>query len=463
MAFGKDETINGLAVAYIGGGSRMWAWELMRDLALEPRLSGEMLLYDIDYDSAKANEAIGNGLAGRPETAGSWHYRAVASLKEALSGADFVVISILPGTFDEMESDVHAPEKYGIYQSVGDTVGPGGVLRSMRTVPMYVEIAQAIQAFCPSAWVINYTNPMTVCTRALYRVFPGVKAFGCCHEVFGVEELLAKMLEAECGIPGVRRSEIRTNVLGVNHFTWFDKVSYKTMDLMPVFKAFSEKYTDSGYACRESDNDAGNTFRNRFRVSFDLFRRFGVIPAAGDRHVAEFMPPWYLKDPETVQKWGFALTPVSDRKAKRARLIAQGASIVSGAEQFRIAPSGEEGTLQMKALLGLEDAVTNVNMPNVGQTPGLPDGAVVETNAVFGRDSVRPVFAGRLPDAVHAMVLKHAVNQEMLVEAGIRKDIGLAFHAFLNDSLMTLGITDAERLFAEMVENTKPYLDGWKI
>ena len=92
---------------------------------------------------------------------GKWHYETCGSLKEALTGTDFVVISILPGTFDEMAVDVHLPERLGIYQSVGDTAGPGGMMRALRTIPMFVEIAQAIKAYAPEAWVINYTNPMS--------------------------------------------------------------------------------------------------------------------------------------------------------------------------------------------------------------------------------------------------------------------------------------------------------------
>lgn len=102
-----------------------------------------------------------------------------------MTGADFVVISILPGIFDEMEFDVHLPERLGIWQSVGDTAGPGGMIRALRSIPMFVEIAEAIKAYSPDAWVINYTNPMSLLVKTLYTVFPEIKAFGCCHEVFG--------------------------------------------------------------------------------------------------------------------------------------------------------------------------------------------------------------------------------------------------------------------------------------
>ena len=166
---GKAENVK---IAYVGGGSRGWAWGLMSDLASCEDMEGDVYLYDIDFEAAKANEIIGNKYKELENAKSKWNYLAAKTPKEALTGADFVVISILPGTFDEMESDVHAPEKYGIYQSVGDTSGPGGIVRAMRTIPMYEEIAGYIKEYCPDAWVISYTNPMTLCIKTLFRVFP---------------------------------------------------------------------------------------------------------------------------------------------------------------------------------------------------------------------------------------------------------------------------------------------------
>ena len=188
-----------LKIAYIGGGSRGWAWGLMSDLAAADDMSGSVYLYDIDLEAAKRNEVIGNKVKELKDCKSPWDYKAVETIGEALQGADFVVISIIPGTFDEMESDVHAPEKYGIYQSVGDTTGPGGLIRALRVVPMFEEIAGAIKEYCPEAWVINYTNPMTVCVKTLYRTFPEIKAFGCCHEVFGTQRCAERRYPCQCG------------------------------------------------------------------------------------------------------------------------------------------------------------------------------------------------------------------------------------------------------------------------
>ena len=196
----KNNKVSDVHIAYIGGGSRGWAWTFMTDLAMEPDMSGTIRLYDIDEKAAKANEVIGNHLSSRPEVVGKWKYETYSDIKDALTGADFIVISILPGTFDEMEVDVHMPERLGIYQSVGDTAGPGGIIRALRTIPMFVDIAKAIEAYAPEAWVINYTNPMSLCVKTLYHTFPGIKAFGCCHEVFGTQKVLKGIAEEKLGI-----------------------------------------------------------------------------------------------------------------------------------------------------------------------------------------------------------------------------------------------------------------------
>lgn len=455
----SDEVSREIKIAYIGGGSRGWAWRLMTDLALEKDLRGTVKLYDIDYEAARNNEIIGNKISSKPETVGKWNYKAVETLDEALYGADFVVISILPGTFNEMYSDVHAPEEYGIYQSVGDTTGPGGLIRGLRTVPMYVEFAEGIKKNCPDAWVINYTNPMAICLKTLYEVFPGIKAFGCCHEVFGTQELLADVVRHYVGEgKDISRRDIKVNVLGINHFTWFDKASYKSIDIFPLYREFIERYYDEGYE-REKGRWERDYFASANRVKFDLFRRFGLIAAAGDRHLAEFVPYLYLTDVESVKKWKFSLTPVEWRIKNRERLVELSKEFASGQREVPLLPSGEEGVMQMRSIFGLDTFVTNVNLPNKGQIPNLPKDAIVETNAVFTRDDVRPVFAGELPSDLASIMIRHISNQELIVRAGLERDINLARRAFLNDpAIERLSASKANELFNKMINNTKEYL-----
>ncbi|TYT23443.1 alpha-glucosidase/alpha-galactosidase [Dictyoglomus thermophilum] len=451
--------MDNVKIAYIGGGSKGWAWKFMADLALEESFSGEVRLYDINFEAAKTNEIIGNRISEQKDAKSKWRYRAVKEIGEALDGADFVIISILPGTLDEMEVDVHLPEKYGIYQAVGDTPGPGGVIRSLRTIPIYIEFAEAIKKYAPSAWVINYTNPMALCVRTLYVTFPKVKAIGCCHEVFKIPKILSLMLKEKEGI-NADPSEIKQNVLGINHFTWVDKISYKNKDLLPVYGEFAEKYYEEGFE-EEKDRWKRDYFASANRVKFDLYRRYKLIAAAGDRHLAEFFPAnWYLENPERVREWKFSLTPVSFRREQAKELYEMSQKLAKGEMEFPIKPSGEVGVQIMKALLGLSDFITNVNYPNVGQMDNVPQDVIVETNVYITRDSIRPIYAGKLPNDVNSWVLRHIMNQEMILEAVLNKDLELAFRAFYNDPIVEskLDFDTARKLFKEMIEGTKRYL-----
>ena len=457
-----DKKASNVKIAYIGGGSRGWAWGLMSDLASCEDMSGDVFLYDIDNEASKANEIIGNKYNELDGAKSKWSYHAVETPKEALTDADFVVISILPGTFDEMESDVHTPEKYGIYQPVGDTTGPGGIVRAMRTIPMFEVIANYIKEYCPDAWVINYTNPMTLCVKTLYAVFPEIKAFGCCHEVFGTQGLLGYVIEEYLGETAIRE-EIKVNPVSVNHFTWLTSASYHGIDLFPYYKQFCDKYSD-GLPIKADNNWMNNHFSSQFKVRIDLFRRFGYIAAAGDRHLAEFCPgKWYLESPERVHEMKFALTPVSWRKKDLADRLEKSRKLVSGELKPEINQTGEEGVNQMRALLGLCDLVTNVNIPNVGQIPNLPLGAVVETNAAFRSDEVTPVMAGPIPTKIFPLVSRICAEQEAVFDAIARRDIDAIFEAFASDPLVTCDIKSARKMFNEMVENTKKYLKDYNI
>ncbi len=457
----KDNRADGLQVAYIGGGSRGWAWGFMTDLAMDEQLSGCVRLYDIDRSAAQRNEIIGNCLAQQEGVKSKWTYSVSDSLKEALTGADFVVISILPGTFEEMRSDVHLPERVGVWQPVGDTVGPGGFMRAMRTIPMFVEIGEAIRDYAPDAWVINYTNPMSLCVRTLYEVFPQIKAFGCCHEVFGVQKLICQMLEDEYGIKA-QRQEIFTQVTGINHFTWVTRATYKGMDLMPLYAKYAEKYAD-GYDKGGDDNWMNSNFTSAQKVKFDLFRRYGAIAAAGDRHLVEFLPPWYNDCPETCTKWKYNLTKVDWRIGDLKERMQRSDDLIAGKEKLDLSGSGEEGHLLLKAILGLGDLLSNVNVPNRGQIPNLPLGSVVETNALFGYDRIEPVHAGPIPANILPLVARHIYNQENTLRAALTCDRALGFTTFMNDPQMAkVSLEDGQKLFDDMLENQRKYLPkGW--
>lgn len=452
-----------IKIAYLGGGSKQWARVFMTDLALAGDIEGEIALYDIDIEAAIRNQKIGAQINKAPETVSQWQYKVYRSIEDALCDATFVAISILPGTFEEMRTDVHAPEKYGIYQSVGDTAGPGGVLRSMRTVPIYEFFADKIKLICPDAWVINFTNPMSICTKTLYDVFPEIKAFGCCHEVFHTQDFLCDILEDATGLKATRK-DLYTEVSGINHFTWLTSAKYHNIEIIDFLDDYIKKNFEQGhYEHGPADQYKTDTFAYANRVKMDMYLRYGALGAAGDRHLAEFMNnSWYLNSKEQVEYWKFALTTVDFRIKQQQERIEESIQLARGEKPVEIKKSDEAAVDMMRAILGMTTIISNVNMPNTGQMPDYPMGAIVETNAIFSNDTVRPIVAKPLPTAVKNLVLRCLYNVEDLYEGIKARNLDQIFSAFVNQPLCSkLTIEQARTLFYTMTCNTRTYLDEY--
>ena len=204
------------------------------------------------------------------------------------------------------------------------------------------------------------------------------------------------------------------------------------------------------------------------RVKMDLFNRYGLVAAAGDRHLAEFMPgDEYLNNPETVESWDFGLTTVKWRKEDLERRLARSARLAAGEEEIELKPTGEEGILLIKALCGLTRVVSNVNIPNTArQITNLPAEALVETNAVFERDAIHPIVAGSVPENIKELLLPHLENHELIMEASLDFDKEKVVKAFMNDPLVKgkkCSEADVRALVDDMIANTIKYLpDGWK-
>ena len=447
-----------LKIAYIGGGSRLWARKLMNDFALCPDLTGEVALYDIDMDSARLNEELGNWMQKQAGVVSTWKYLATSTLEETLRDADFVIISIQPGPLSLMAEEIKLAEEYSLYFPVGDTTGAPGLMRGVRSVPIFKQFGEAIAGICPNAWVINYTNPMSICTRILTRVVPELKVFGCCHEVFGTQELLVRIASQYLKIEPPSREEIKVNVLGINHFTLVDSATYQDHDLLEILRHHLDqpgtlrKYSQAEV---ESWND---WFHSAEQVKFTLFKHFGILPAAGDRHLVEFLPG-FVRSPETLFEWGVIRTPVSWRIKRWTDAPQQTHNLIDGTTPFSLEPSGEEGINMIRALLGLGDMVTNVNLENVGQISNLPLGAIVETNAHFSQGTIRPLSAGALPEGFAPLINQHIANQEMIIESVLGGNQDLAFQAFFNDPTNHLPIDMAWEFFNKMLqlgENVDP-------
>lgn len=447
-------------IAHIGGGSRYWARDLLSELAQSADLTGSVDLYDIDEGAALRNVAVAGAIFSRPEARARFRVRTVRRLKDALQRADFVILSIEPGPITHRYADLEIPARYGIAQPVGDTTGPGGIMRALRTVSVYTDFAQQIAKYCPKAWVINYTNPMTLCTAALYAAAPGIKAFGCCHEVFHTQERLAELAARWFKVELPRRQEIAIDLTGINHFTWVTAAKWKGHDLLGRLQKHLKEpgFFRSAAQTAAANKRAGRWFTSSGLIAFDLVRMFGALGAAGDRHLAEFVP-WYIGDEEQLHRWGVVLTPYSWR-LQRAR--SRDLPLAHYATRM-LMPSIEEGVKLIEALAGHAPLDTNVNLPNRGQSPDLPLGHIVETNARFRRDEVTPVTSAPLPEGARALV-RHIIDvQQLTLKAAQERNVELAFQALLADPLVRLPTDRAWKMFREMLSYTRADLSGWRL
>ncbi|MGN0905604.1 MAG: alpha-galactosidase [Bullifex sp.] len=436
-------------ICIIGGGSRLWAIGFFRDLAFNKMTHGTVVLHDINHQAALNNVCVGERTMKLNGSEGRFAFISEDNLEKALEGADLVIISIEPGDITCRKGDLVTPEEYGIYQSVGDTTGPGGIMRARRAIPLFLGFAEAIKKVCPDAWVINYTNPMTLCTAALFRGFPGIKALGCCHEVFHTETFIAELVEKWFDVPRPDRREIHVDITGVNHFTWVTGAVWNGIDLMPRLRKLAcnpETYRDRSETAKERIAKE-EWFDSDHIIALSLLRDFGALGAAGDRHLAEFVP-WYLTDDESLHRYGVVRTPyrwrTEEDKRKKEKIFTD--------EELIATLSDEEGVDIMRSLMGDRTLYTTINRPNEGQISFLPKGRIVESNGFISQDSIRPIVSSDPPLAVQNMIRQVSDTQQMVLDAVCDDDDGLLFAAFLSDPLVNIQRDKARELFDRMLK-----------
>ena len=437
-----------IRVCIIGGGSRLWAIQFLKDLTLQDKLGAHVVLYDIDKNAAENNEEVANEIFRINGKADVLSVSVASTLDEGLRGADFVIIAIEPGLTEIRKFDLELPEEYGILQSVGDTTGPGGLMRARRAIPLFIDFARAIEKNCPDAWVINYTNPMTLCTSALYKGYPGIKALGCCHEVFHTESYIAAFIAEKRGIETPDRREIDIDVSGLNHFTFVTKARYKGEDVMPLLKEYvknNDVFADRTESAKGRVKE-GKWFDSDHLVALRFLRDFDTLGAAGDRHLVEFVP-FFLTSDEDVWRYGFVRTPYSYRAAEDIRKKNK----VYTPDELIAKPSDEEGVDIILSLAGERTLKTNINIPNIGQVGYLKKGHIVESNGYISANSIVPIVSTAPSLSIQAMVQRIEAEQSIALEAILENDMDKLFEAFILDPLVDIPIDKAHELFERML------------
>ncbi|MGO9875212.1 MAG: hypothetical protein ACLPVY_15570 [Acidimicrobiia bacterium] len=424
-------------IVIIGGASLQWVPKLFLDIVNMPSLAeSELVLQDINPEPLPAMADFVrhvNGLKGTGVAVSTTTDR-----REALEGADYVVVCISTGAFESMRHDLEIPERHGIKQAVGDTVGPGGIMRALRNIPVLVAIARDMEEICPDAWMLNITNPMTTLCRAVTRE-TSVKTVGLCHEVTGAQFALAQILDVDF-------RSFDFEVVGVNHLPIITRLFIDGEDAMDRLRerlADPEKLADEPiYLSDEIRRELGDVaaeFTKRDlvtsnRVKFALFDRFGVLPGAGDRHLVEFFPGFLTEESEWGKRWNVKLTSIADREVWVDRYKAEFAKLTRITEVPTM-PSGEMVAPMIDSFLRDKPRNFPLNLPNAGQCPDLPADAVVESMVTANAAGLVGRDHGRAPAALAECLRRVVASQEMTVDAAISGDRDAAVDAMLLDPL----------------------------
>jgi alpha-galactosidase len=426
-------------IAMIGAGSLVFCKTLLADMLATPILEGsEFRLMDITRTRLDGMHAFVRRMIkdnGVNATA-----IATTDRREALEGADFVVVMIQAGGVAEFKQDYEIPLKYGVDQCIGDTMGPGGIFRALRHIPVLLEIARDMQKFCPNAILLNYANPMAMCCWALGRV-PGLQFVGLCHGVQTTMDLIASYVD-------VPKTEIDFVAAGINHMAWFLKLEHRGKDLYATLKA---NFENPAYYANE-------------KVRGEVMRQFGYFMTESTGHLSEYLP--YFR------KNGKALDLYCDEPAFGGESGAYYKYCAMLAEKFarhdplsiestRLGPrSAEYCSHIIEARETGHVFRLNGNVRNDGYITNLPAGCCVEVPVYVDRTGLHPAVVGSLPPQCAALNMTNVIVQGLAVEAHFTGDPELVMQAVALDPLTAAVLTlkEIREMVAEMLDAEKPWL-----
>jgi alpha-galactosidase len=401
-------------LTFIGAGSTVFAKNIIGDILISPDLEGyEIALYDIDLTRLEESRVMLETIRrthNRQATIKAYHDR-----KDALSGADFIVNAIQvggyrPGTVRDFE----IPKAFGLRQTIGDTLGIGGIFRALRTIPVLEEIAKDMQEVCPDALFLNYTNPMAILTGYLDRVL-GVRVIGLCHSVQACVPELFRMLGMESSIEGHT-----SKIFGINHQAWLTEIRDRNgRDLYPMIK---ERATDPSYD------------RRRDLVRLDMMRHFGYYVTESSEHTAEYVP-YYIKTayPELVTRFNIPLDEYPRRcEAQIENWNTIRDSLVSE-NRLDHKMSDEFALPIIRATMTGTPVVIHGNVTNKGFITNLPDDACVEVPCTIDKRGVHPHRMGDLPLQCASLNLTNINVQRLVIEGARTRDKDLIRQAVYLD------------------------------
>jgi alpha-galactosidase len=434
-------------IAFIGAGSLQFTRGLVRDILTFPLLKYATLsLMDIDAERLEfARKSV-----QRIVDMGNYPARVEATMdqREALNGADAVLCTILAGGTDVWRYDIEIPKKYGVDTNIGDTRGPSGVFRALRTIPVMLSIVKDMERVCPDAFLLNYTNPMAMLCRAMQRE-SFIRLTGLCHSVQGTAMMLARWI-------GAPYEEITYTCAGINHQAWYVKYEWNGRDAYPLIREAVKK--------PEIYNE--EIVRNEMFLHLDYY----VSESSG--HNSEYNW-WFRKRPDLIEKYcihGTGWNPgeyayiLKEYQAKEDTWRDEAKEWFAEETPISLDRGHEYAAWIISALQGGETFQFNGNVPNTCLIPNLPEAVCVEVPVLVDKAGLHPVHVGPLPPQCVALTHISVMVEEMAVEAALTGNPRLVFQAIAYDPLTAavLSLAEIKEMVDEMLQQNRDYLPQFK-
>lgn len=420
-------------ITFLGAGSTIFAKNVLGDCMLVPSIQGfEFALFDIDHQRLKDSYNMLENL--KKSTGSNVTIKSYPDRKEALRGAKYVINAIQVGGYEPCTvTDFEIPKKYGLRQTIGDTVGIGGIFRALRTIPVMFDFAKDIEEVCPDAWFFNYTNPMATLTGAMLR-YTNVKTVGLCHSV---QVCVPHLLESL----GMDLENVQWHIAGINHMAWLLEVTKDGKDLYPEIKKRAiEKQ-------KEKHDDM---------VRFELMNRFGYYVTESSEHNAEYHP-YFIKSkyPELIEKLNIPLDEYPRRCVQQIDDWVQMRDDLVNNKNLTHERSIEYASYIINAMETDQPFKLHGNVLNTGGLiKNLPEKAVVEVPCLVDRSGITPCYVGELPEQLAALNRTNINTQLLTIEAAITGKREHVYHAAMLDphTAAELSIDDIVSLCDDLIE-----------
>ncbi|AJY73411.1 alpha-glucosidase/alpha-galactosidase [Paenibacillus beijingensis] len=420
-------------IVFLGAGSTVFAKNVLGDCMLTPSLQEfEIALFDINPERLRDSEIMLNNI--RETSGSSCRIKSYSDRKEALRGAKYVINAIQVGGYDPCTiTDFEVPKKYGLRQTIADTLGIGGIFRNLRTIPVLDEFAADIREVCPDALFLNYTNPMAVLTNYM-NTYAGVNTVGLCHSV---QHCIPGLFDSL----GIDKEGVKARIAGINHMAWLLEVSKDGVDLYPEIKRRARQKQEEG--------------KHWDMVRYELMFRFGYYVTESSEHNAEYHPYFIKRNyPELIEKFNIPLDEYPRRCVDQIERWTKMRDELVENKNLEHTRSHEYASYILDAIETDVPFKIGGNVMNTGLITNLPREACVEVPCLVDRSGITPTYVGDLPPQLAALNRTNINTQLLTLEAAVTKRKEHIYHAAMLDphTAAELSIDDIVALCDDLIE-----------